>query len=664
MMNMDEVPTSESVVPSEGFGIESAQVVRTPIERAASQAAYEPTEPIQLSEDERADFTRVLEATFQSALSARAKVDKNLGAMRSLINLQSPREAPFDGAPNVVTPLIAERVSSIASEAWKAINKEPLFVASPQSAAANRAAPVWEAFMKANLDKTKSIREVKKAVFEACKMPAVALDIEVIRTITREEQPETDYEVRAVAVPIERFYVFPTGTSDMRLLSTFRRDPKPLWYIRDIAEAGYYDADAVERLRAMPDDSPGQEQVGLSDTAIDEDVGQVTVWRSWFRYKGTLWYVVFSGESTVEQLLRAEPDFIGLGQPPQAIVSSGSELQSIMSLSPGEMVRAYQDIQDATFNALLLEAEFATAPPTMVRDRALYKEIQEKGWTPGGFYLSRMPLTDDYLRHYQIPINRASVELLGLTGSLAEKAVPSSPHLPRGGRKSAYEASVWASAGVSRLSVLISNIRDGLEDFAETYWQVLRHFRIDGIAEVYPNSPDDVNRESVYYIATKDIKLKLEDFDGLEDRVQEGARILMQMGLPPQMAQVVAQQVVEPETIEYHIPGAWRSDIVWQLNGTATEVERATQQQSFMLILQTVQLIPAARKDRGIWEMLRGLYQASGITSWRNILGDPPDYVDNDLLMQMMPVLQQIQRQLAGAAGVPVQQGGGSDNGQ
>jgi len=643
---------------TDGYAVDSAELIQPPIENGGPVEPAPWDQPVQLSEDEKSEFMSALNEVFTAARSSRTDVDKNLEYLRKIINLQEFRAPAYDGAPNVVTPLIAERASSIAAEAWKAIDKEPLFVAVPKTAAANRAAPVWEAFMTQSLESSGSLREIKAAVFEACKMPAVALDVEVVENIAVGGDTGTEYEVRAVAVPIERFYVYPTGTRDMRLVSTFRYDPKPRWFVEAIAENGYYDLEAAKRAIADYTRSPGQTIAGIED-AGGGDNEMVAVWRSWFRYKWALWYVVFTGNDTVEELLRAEPDFIGLGRPPQVMITPSAELASIVGLSPTMMLRAYQDIQDATYNSMLVEAEFNTAPPAFTRDMALYREVLEKGWGPGHLYLTRLPVTEENLRFYTPRMNQASLGLLQLNESLAEKAVPSSPHLPVGGRKSAYEASVWASAGTARLSVLISNIKDGLEEFADVYWRVLREFKISGIAEVYPNSPDDVMKEAVFYIATKDIKIDLSDIEGLPDRIERAVEILMQMGIPPELGRMLAEQVVRPEVIKYEIPGAYRRDISWKLNGTATEVERAMQQQSFMLVMQTVNLIPVARQDRGVWELLRGLYQASGVTSWRNILGDPPQYADDELLMQLMPALQQIQNQMAGTAGVPVQQGGG-----
>jgi len=596
--------------------------------------------PIELNEEDLNRMLMAVRSALDAARSARSEIDPKIRKLKQFIRLSGKRSVktadggePYEGVPNVLTPLTAARVDAVRANVERTFfHTRPFFSAVPETPGAQRSARTWEAVMENSLRRSESHAEIKKAIHQAVELHVGVMAFEI--------SADTGGIPAMRAVDIENFYIYPTATSSIRMSgATFEKLHVPNWKLREYGARGFFDAEAVERVTTQGGESsqtPAQEQIGIRDgTTTKEDWGLSTLWLTWIRWEGGLWRVYWS--DTFNVIFRVERNFLPIDQPPYENLNSILEIDSFYSLPLAAMVQSYQDIIDSVYNSILAQAQFAIAPPIVSRDPMLLNDIASKGWAPGMTYQASLMLDDNNFRQIDTRTNVASQELLGITSNFAEAALPSVPNVPPGGRKTRYEVSVFAEASADRMAVLVSNISMGLRRLANTYWELLRYYYIDRIRPVYADVANIRRPSEVMLIGPEGVEIPMPDAVATEERNIGVAQYLMTQGIPPQIAFQIPL-MLPPEMDKLIIHSAYRDDMHWQPSGGETLPERINRQQALQMVMASASFIPAARKDRGLWHLLQKMYENSGIADWIDILGPPPDTFDDIAIQQAIAI--------------------------
>lgn len=565
--------------------------------------------------DDLVALEQAAEAARTLAVGERAEMDEKLPKWRRIIAMEARREVPYEGAPDLAMPTIRGRRDAVVALLANTIDRLPFFVAKPRGPAATRAATVLEQFLNYELERTGSVYEILRAIGEAIDVGTGHIRIDVVGT-------GDDLRVQASFVPLEDIYVFPTHTDRLEYINVFERRRIPVWQLRAEAAEGLLDAEAVERVTQ-----------GL------EDWRPVEVWVYWVRHEGRLWTLYRAGGYT----LRAEADLIpGLPHPPyipiRAIRRAGYYGESLAAV-----LEPIQDAVDAAVNSLIAEAEFKLSPPIITSHEGLYNALRKSEWGPGAIFLADGPITNDTFQVLQFQLNPAAVSFVQLMDHFAEMASFANVQVPglpdsRGYNRTATEISVVATAGTAKLKRMLRSITWDLHRLATTYWAVLRH-TVQGVRFVY----GDTQLVAVTDYA-EDITLKVPDVEA-DLRTREMADRLLTYGfnLPPaQVQQVVASLPVA--TQELYIASVHRNDIDWMVNGGDTYPEKQMRAQALGQITPLVlQMLPAATQDRRIYNLLRMFLETLDIYNYQDLLGPPPDRVDNRVLEMLAMRLRSAQ---------------------
>lgn len=620
----------------------------------------ESSRAIQLKDDERQALRFQMQQMFDVAKTARKKVDDELPALRQFSELQYDRKPLYTDGPNVVTPIIAKRNSGMKALLRQTIMRKPLFRAASNSGQGYDAVTAYETALDHELRSGDSADQIALAIDDAVDTHAAFLRLDVLYA-SREDgssaQVGEDYSIRVRQVPIEDFYCYPTNTMDFRHLSTFERRRYQYWELLEQAEAGYFDSEAVKRLRGSISAKPsiGQKLVGLDDgqAAAIVDWQPVTIISSWIRRGRELWHVVWHEDTN--EILRAEPNYLPMDEPPYISLVANPKPRSALGIPPSKLLRAYQDTMDAAFNAVLAEYEFSSSPPIIIYDQQLWDEMNNKGWSPGTRFQASRRLGEKPFDVFNIPLNPASIQLMSLVEELAEDAVPSTPGLPSGGRKTKFESMAWVGANNARLGVLIENITRGLDRLAVKMWKLYRHYKVGDITPVFKfdSSGGSGGVSGIMFLGKRGMILDVPSTENTQQRAEAYAHIARQFGLPPEIGLMISN-TEPPETEKLVVHSVWRNDIYWETNGGQTEPERVARMQSLQYLTQPfiIQLIALARKDRGVWNLMAKEMETAGVLDYREILGKSPNEYNQQALEMAAPLLARMQQ---GQQGQPAQ---------
>jgi len=556
------------------------------------------------------DLIQTAEAARSLAVGERANLDERLPKWRSIIAMEARREAPYEGAPDLAMPTIRGRRDAVVALLSNTLDRLPFFVAKPRGPAAARAATIFEQLLNYELERTGSIYEILRALGEAVDVGTGHLRVDLI------DRGNGEYEVQAVFVPLENIYVYPSNTDRLEYLNVFERRYVPVWQLRSEAAEGLLDEEAVNAV-----------------TSNRHDWEPIEVWVSWVRWQGRLW-VLYTAEG---HTLRQEPDPLGLGHPPyvpiRAIRRHGYYGESL-----AEVLEPLQDAIDAAVNSLVAEAEFKLSPPIVTSHEGLYNQLRSGELAPGAVFLADGPVTPENFQVLQFQLNPAAVQFVELMDRFAEMASFANVQVPglpdsRGYARTATEISVVASAGTAKLKRMLRSITWDLHRFAKVYWRVLTS-TVQGVRFVFGD------RLVAVTSAADDIYLEVPDAD-LDLRTREFADRMLRYGLavPTELAaQIVANLPVA--TTELYIPTVAREDVDWAVNGGDTYPEKQLRAQALSQFLPLVQLLPAATQDRRIYNLLRMLLETLDIYNFQDILGEPPDRVDNEVLQTLTAQLR------------------------
>lgn len=607
---------------------------------------------IMLGEEEVKRLAVQIRQMYDAAKAARTEVDAELPALRQFSELQYDRKPLYTDGPNVVTPIIAQRNSGTKALLRQTIMRKPMFRAASDSGQGYDAVTVYETALARELRTGGNMDQLALAIDDAVDTHAAFIRLDVLKT------GDGGYSIRHRHVPIEDFYCYPTNTMDFKHLSAFEHRSYQYWELEEQADNGYLDPEAVAKLRIQLASKPsiGQKLVGLNDNQLIAGMEwqPVDIISSWIRWKGELWHVVW--EEKANTILRAEPNYLPVDEPPYISLVANPKPRSALGIPPSKLLRAYQDTMDASFNAVLAEYEFSGAPPIFVYDQELWDEMNGRSWSPGTRFKATRRMGEKPFDVFQIPLNPASIQLMSLVQQLAEDAVPSTPGLPEGGRKTKFESMAWTSANNARLGVMINNITRGLETLADKTWKLFRHYKVGDITPVFETdfSSGRQRVSGVMFLGKKDMVLDVPSAENTQLRGEAFARIAIQFGLPPGLGLEI-NNVLPPETEKLVVHNAWRDDIYWETNGGQTESERIARLQSLQYLTQpfVIQLIALARKDRGIWNLMAKEMETAGVLDFREILGKSPNEYNQEALEIAAPLIARMQQ---GQGGQPAGQ--------
>nr|ASV43927.1 virion related protein [Hot spring virus BHS2] len=546
-----------------------------------------PNGAIAIPEEKREEFIGILRRNIDAARAAKEELDARVKVWRASA-MCTRREAPYQGAPNVRTPTTRGRLDAVRAQIRGSLEIDPFFSATPLSEDGARAAPAFEAALEQELRTSQSRRHLLLAADESVEVGTGIIKL-TVREVARGNT--TDYRIVARSVPLERFFVYPPGTDELEYVSTYELFHLPVHVIRQYANAGKYDPDAIEKIEKYYStrDTPAQELMGTTNaTDPYTEERPIELYECWLHYEDKLWTAIFHYDS--QTLLAARENPYPLNHPPYFPIRPLPKTGHFFGDAMAIVLEAFQDINDAAFNSLLAWAQFALSPALIIYDDELYREMQNKKWEPGArFRAFTRDKAFDVLATASQPM---AIDLLRVTDQMAEIATFSNmqiPGLPTPGRRTAREIDVVASAGMAKLRSMFLNVREDMNAIAEAYWRLYVYYRVEsqGVLDVYSGFKK-------LSIATREINV----------------------------------QSVDPQTgapVTLFIPSAYREDVRWECSGGDTQTEKQMRLQNLQLAFQFVfPILPYISQDSRLWNWAKQMLDSLNVPNWRDLIGEPP----------------------------------------
>lgn len=573
-----------------------------------------------LSEADLARAKDLLQRYLSAAWSARSQLDRDVARWRRYSRMEKRPLVPWEGAPNVTTPLVRQKVDGIEAHLTNALDLDPFMNAKPYSKDAQLAQQVFETAMERELDANGGQSEIFDAIQDAVVTGTGHIKHIVLVDPTR----PSGYTVGVRYVKFENLYVFPVNNPARHRLSYFERSVMPWWEIAELANIGVYDPGAVERIKSQAGATrppTGERETGGKNVPffftdqVDDISRNHEIYECYIRFRPenseltSIW--VFTYHPASQEILSAVPyaweKFFNYA-PYQPIYIKRRAGYYYGDCVP-ELLEGLQEVADAAFNSELASGQFKLQPLIFVRRGSTVASIlKSQKMIPGGVVEVDGDIKD-FVQVQDFSPNPFNYQMLSLVNSMAEDATFSDGIIPgdptAGKRVTATWARMSTSVGSMKLKQYLRNVRDSLNQWARDAWHLIYLYiiRPQGVMEVFASSDGEKRT-----------------FLGSQDAV----------------------------TAEGHvIVNALRGDIQWEIAGGDTVPDKEARLGKLMELLTTeaqTRLFERARADRSYWFLVRMILEAMNIYNWRDYIGaTPPEEADKikELVMQQAQQLAQ-----------------------
>src|SRR5574343_614173 len=251
---------------------------------------------LQLSEAALPGAKTLLDMYLPAAKAARQDLDSAVAAWRRYVRMDKRPDIPWEGAPNVTTPLIRQKVDGVEYHIAAALDVDPMVSAVPLSKSAESAQMALESAMQKEIEETDSRVAVFDAIHDAAVTGTGHLKMVVLANPNRSNADGSmGYTVGFRYVKFENLYVWPVNNPNRHRLSYFERYVLPYWEMKEMAAQGIFDEAAVDRIKESwgiaqsptGEDEPGPKNSVFFTDATEPIVRNHEVYQCYIRFQPT-----------------------------------------------------------------------------------------------------------------------------------------------------------------------------------------------------------------------------------------------------------------------------------------------------------------------------------------------------------------------------------------
>ena len=414
-----------------------------------------------LSKEDEQSLEDVVEILLGKAVGDPRKPTERAKIWRRYVALDRYSQAPYEGAPDITTPLIRQKVDGIRAHIESAIDQSPMFLVDTDDAKIASVAPDMERLMESLIEVTESRFPIMQAIRDAVEVGTGIVKHFMLRDPQGNSVPATRY------VPFEDIFVFPSNNVRIRDVNFFERYQESLSTIKKNSKEGIYWSDKLAENKVFE---------GVSDDEWNE---LHELWEAWVWFRGDLYEVRYSREWGLLSYRLSDWGKILDRAPYDPVYIEPSQL-SFWGDSIPQILEGLQEVNDRAFQYELARAQFAMAPPTVVSPMSdLARQLKEYGgWKPGVVLEGTFDPQNDLFTPFT-QLNPFNMQMMQLVGQMAEAAsVPDMliPGRPTSGRKTATEVSITTSSGSQKLKNYLSAVGRSLRKHAQAKWSLIAYY--------------------------------------------------------------------------------------------------------------------------------------------------------------------------------------------
>lgn len=582
----------------------------------------------QMSVDKEA-LRQDLHRDLRTVLSDRMKKDTEIQTIRRLLAMDPADKPLWEGAPELVFPVIRSKAEGISASFLASFNQEQLFVADPQTESATKDVPTWEATVRKHLILTNTGKQLSMGLEEGVK---VGCGVIKIYGKHRGRKPVMGMEV----VRLEDFYMHPVTDTTLEEASTFERLLLPYWKIEQLEQAGVFDPGTCQKLKSnitnLTEEQKRNNMQG--NTFMSKTNKMYEIWECYYRYQGVMYHAYYNYLDTFMLKLELSEfteafvnDDAGLpDQAPYFPIRPLPAPKDFYGDSYTKVILGPQKYTDWVLNARIAGGQLRLAPPIIAEeDSPLYRTLSGTGIQPGQILgvVGEPKLAYDVM---QLPQENFSMEEMNLMEHISDRATISDQHLgtlaPQP-RVSATAASMSNQAAGLQSDKGYSYMLNDLEYGINLWWAAFAHFIVKP-ATLLPVFDGDQQ----YLLAENPLDAKKTQNLILSVFADAGL-------MPPELVQVLNSMPLEQVQMmlgqagiqlpAFTIAGASRDDIIWRVNGRSTISGKQRRQQVSAQNLQIIPYITLAKQSAEIWEILKDHLIAWDVHNWKKLIGEKPN---------------------------------------
>ena len=629
MQNMDEL-LGGMAGPPEGdpMGLNTGMgMMEEPMFMEDPMGVMQPDEPEVVppidpafSEQALSKFKSDLERDLLAAIGSKVHIDERIRRYRGYFSLDKP-PAAYEGAPNHVLPYIRAKVMGATAQFRGALNQDPFFIVRPYTAEATRNQPVWETLMERELDRSASQRQIFMAIQESCLTGTGVVQLSVAK-------PFDEYLIQGKAVRLEDFHVAPAGVEDISRVSTFYRFVEPWHVVKERADTGEYDVEAVDRLKSNITSRSTYDEImdGSRVYTYQNDNQLHELWECYYRWGDedegiphSLWRVIYSKVQTEIVRLEESPYVDCFDAPPYVPIRPMPRIGYFYGESYAQVLEGIQNIMDFAYNAKLAHDQLAITPVVFVDENSeVWSLIKDKGLAPGMVVPTRGDPTQSV---YALPLPQTNepMELLQTARTLGDDATFSDLQLnglPINTVRSATEINAVTNAASKKLGEDLANISYDLSTFARMYWALIYKYKIEpaGVMPVFQGS--DQYLIAAQEITEEDLAARMVEY------IQQSSGVMFGQQEQQMITETVLQQNRSSAGTLF-ISSAKRDDMEWFPNGGQLVPDKMMRAQKMQVLLQS--MMPAltyAHQYAPFWHAMKDWLVSMDIHNWTDYL--PP----------------------------------------
>lgn len=541
--------------------------------------------PIQLDGEDLRTFMFRFRAMLENAITNMATIHRDAERDRK-VYMMLPREQEYDGQPNLVSPVTANKTDGVIAHIRDAVEQTPMVAVSAMGVGrpaedAAEVSPLLEAWLERELN-TSGSREVitSDAVREAAQVGSVLMVLGV--SVHETGEPFVQIE----PVQLEDVFVDDLNARSVDEVGLAYRKRYRMYELDEMARGGYLDQEAVEKIRKMLSDrersTPDEKDKGFNpDTGLQVDMSQRTVYVGYMRYRpmgapsSMLYQCIYHRSSQTPLALRQAPFSDAFDGPNCELVRVGKLAKSIFGRGIPRRLAAVQEMADNAINNHLAVNNLAANPPYQYRANSPFGRYIERNGRFGiragvGIPTMGQPDKGD-VAPLQFDNNGLNLNDVSVANQFASQATYTEEAIGANsaGRKTLGQFQVEVHKGTIRLRQDLADFSYDMSRLLTKYYAMMCAYKLkpQGIIEVEPGgkllAAKTVEREEARQVVMDALApmligqmLQPQDFALVEEEIQEmlthgriPSGVRPDMGISLSGTKIIADKISELEML-------------------------------------------------------------------------------------------------------------------
>lgn len=562
-------------------------------------------------------FRSFLENGISAMTTIHNKSKRNRHAYR-----MTARKPEYVGQPNLTTPMTKNKTDGVIANMRDSVEMRPITNVSPEGIgrAAQEAGEVSH-LVQAILERELNLSGSREVItHQSTHETGVVGNLGILMVPTTHESGETF--IKMEAIPLEDIVVDDPSALNVDGIALAYRKRYRMYELAEMAEAGYIDQAAFERLSAFTSDRDSktisEEAAKFTPEEVtqfpDNDMGQRTVYVGYMRYRqigemrASLFQCMWHRSANEMLMIRKEPYGRAFDGPNFDLARIGVG-DGLFGVGIPERLAALQEFTDNAFNSHIALNNLAANPPGYVREGSALD-----GWLArnarfgvrGGTMIRSRDMDQPDLKLFEFPNNGLNIRDIDIANQMGSQATFTEEAIgaPTPGRRTLGQYQGETMKGTIRL-------RKDLGDFASDWARILQKYWAMVVAyKIIPAGVIEVEQGGKL-VAAQEIPA-----DEVKKVITNVLTPMLGNGFIAQEDWEEVELEIQDMLTEGRIPSVRRSDLTISLAGTrviADQLSEIEMEREFLGLALTPGIMDLAEGDQRINYILRSYGRKLGL---------------------------------------------------